>query len=112
MGQQPPARETWAVLGKMCTRDVKTRTGGGDRQSFPRGAAIASQIKIFGFEPKRVIGFPPPPLFFFPLPNHLVFSMALPAEGQIAFGERGTKASQPSLCKRGQERGKRCLNPG
>lgn len=69
MGQQPPARETWAVLGKMCTRDVKTRTGGGDRQSFPRGAAIASQIKIFGFEPKRVVIGSPPPVFFFPPPQ-------------------------------------------
>jgi len=104
-------RLCWRRYAVRSTRDVKTRTGG-DRQSFARDAVTAFQIKIFGLEPKQVIIPSPPLLFFFSLPDHLVFSMVLPAEGQIVFGERGTKASQPSLCKMGQERGKRCLNPG
>lgn len=96
------------MLGKMCTRDVKTRTGGGDRQSFPRGAAIASQIKIFGFEPKRVIGFPPPPprFFFSPSPTIWCSAWPFPQKDRLRLGKEEQKPHSHPFAKGGKKGGR------
>ena len=83
---------------------MKIETRGG-RQFFARDAVTASQIKIFGLEPKRVIVCVVPPPFFF-LPTIWCSAWSFPQKDRLCLVQEEQKPHSRPFAKRGKKGGR------